>query len=135
MCPYPGFLKKKQSLLQQKECQMFNLISGRHVDAQSVGPQHGVYTLSSIHLRGTFRRVTQENWKCCLFNTQTTSPSFLRANSQRGAETLNDCSPNTTILWFLKQKSRKITRPRATHARLFSIGEQKTVRKPIRLAY
>ena len=53
-------------------------------------------------------------------------------------ETLKDGSPKSTILWILKPKITKNYRSRsytrATHALLFSIGEQETVAEPIRFA-
>ena len=63
---------------------------------------------------------------CSLFNNQTTSPSLLWANSQRGAilvETLKDCSPKPTIKDFKAKNKGKTTGQIATRSRLFSIGE------------
>ena len=62
VCVYVRFLRKDKSLCSKSESQMFPLISGRHVGAQSMGHQHGVSILSSINVREMFLRISQERY-------------------------------------------------------------------------
>ena len=59
MCMYTSSRGKSNRSHSKIEFQTFSLISGRHVGVPQMGHQHGISTLSSTNLRGTFRQITE----------------------------------------------------------------------------